>query len=428
MTDHSLSYTKTAAIAGAMALGALVAISLAIRGVHGPLTALLEGLGCLFCLSTATVALGGLIVIHRDHVQGSGRMDLFLASNNARSADAVATARPGLGLALRRAVRNLAGGQWPLVGDAVEIRSLNEIEQTLDDAACLDGLPFMPEMAGLCGQRARIFRVVDKVYDYGRSKTLRRIKDVVLLAGLRCDGHAHGGCQAGCYLLWKTAWLRSGARAGAQRRGPEPGATEPVTGRMRQPNPVTGRYVCQYTNLAAASTPMANWDVRQELRPLLAGNVTLRAFWVAVLTRLFNVVQRLRGGATYPAQSAAPGARSTAITHDLRPGDTVEVLTAAEIRATLDKTGRNRGLWFDREMIKHCGQRHTVLKRVDRIIDDATGQMVVMKTSCLILAGVDASGEFLRFNAQHEYPFWREAWLQSERRAPSESRVAPRLA
>ena len=35
-------------------------------------------------------------------------------------------------------------------------------------------------------------------------------------------------------------------------------------------------------------------------------------------------------------------------------------------------------------------------------------------TPCLVLAEAEASGEFLRFCAQHEYPFWREVWLSPE--------------
>jgi hypothetical protein len=31
--------------------------------------------------------------------------------------------------------------------------------------------------------------------------------DTVHLSDLRCDGSAHAGCQAGCLLFWKEAWL-----------------------------------------------------------------------------------------------------------------------------------------------------------------------------------------------------------------------------
>jgi hypothetical protein len=38
--------------------------------------------------------------------------------------------------------------------------------------------------------------------------------------------------------------------------------------------------------------------------------------------------------------------------------------------------------------------------------------MVVMKTPCVILDNVVATGEFLRLCPQHEYIFWREIWLR----------------
>jgi hypothetical protein len=40
-----------------------------------------------------------------------------------------------------------------------------------------------------------------------------------------------------------------------------------------------------------------------------------------------------------------------------------------------------------------------------------------MKTPCIVLDGVDASGEVLGFCPQHDFVFWREAWL--ERSAPA---------
>jgi hypothetical protein len=103
------------------------------------------------------------------------------------------------------------------------------------------------------------------------------------------------------------------------------------------------------------------------------------------------------------------------------PGDQVRIRRRDEIGATLDTRGRNRGLWFDDDMIKHCGHVYSVRQRVERIIDDATGQMLEMKGSCILLEGVDASGEFLRLCAQHEYPFWREVWLSLEQTAIPDS-------
>jgi hypothetical protein len=36
----------------------------------------------------------------------------------------------------------------------------------------------------------------------------------------------------------------------------------------------------------------------------------------------------------------------------------VKVKEKEDIAATLNTRGRNRGLWFDREMTKHCGRAY----------------------------------------------------------------------
>jgi len=47
--------------------------------------------------------------------------------------------------------------------------------------------------------------------------------------------------------------------------------------------------------------------------------------------------------------------------------------------------------------------------------------MAIMKTPCLMLEDVIATGEFLRLCPQHEYIFWREIWLQrAEQTKPSD--------
>src|SRR5690348_13291595 len=93
------------------------------------------------------------------------------------------------------------------VGEWVEVRPLEEILATLDQEGCLDALPFMPEMAQHCGGRFTVFRVAHKTCDNIESYHNRRMKDAVHLE-LRCDGSAHGGCQAKCLFFWKEAWLR----------------------------------------------------------------------------------------------------------------------------------------------------------------------------------------------------------------------------
>ena len=94
------------------------------------------------------------------------------------------------------------------VGEIVEVRSQAEILATLDENGELDGLPFMPEMLAWCGRRLRVDKLALKLCDTIESTGMHRIRDAVHLEMSRCDGQAHGGCQAGCRIYWKEAWLK----------------------------------------------------------------------------------------------------------------------------------------------------------------------------------------------------------------------------
>src|SRR5215212_4459704 len=93
--------------------------------------------------------------------------------------------------------------------DLVEICSKEEILATLDEQGCVDGLPFMPEMFQFCGKRFPVRAVAHKTCDTAH-KTLknRRLRATVHVGNLRCDGSAHGGCEAACTLFWKDVWLK----------------------------------------------------------------------------------------------------------------------------------------------------------------------------------------------------------------------------
>ena len=405
-----LSYWKTIGLAALSAAFVLVLTELLVRGLSGthaaPSITFVRAIGYTASGACLLVVACGIVVVLRHRSRCALEPDWFLEANAKRSEDALSdeSARA----APLRFVRRLFGAPQFIVGEAVEIRSLDEIRRTLDATGCLDGLPFMSEMAALCGTRARVYRSIDKIYDYGGKKDLRRMKDAYLLTGTRCNGAGHSGCQAGCHIIWKGAWLRAenAERAAIDRLAPrlEPGpvASSTTSG---------GRYFCQYTQLVASSGPLSRFDWRQDVRPLIAGNVTTMAFLVAMATRLFAIVQGWRGGVGYPPIVISEGESSPRIDLDLEVGEPVRVLTSKEIAPTLNKHGRNRGLWFDRGMLHYSGQSYRVHARVHQIIDDATGKMLSMKTPSVILEGVAAPGELLRFCAQHDYIFWREAWL-----------------
>lgn len=101
---------------------------------------------------------------------------------------------------------------------------------------------------------------------------------------------------------------------------------------------------------------------------------------------------------------------------ELQPGEWVEIRSPAEIALTLDDNARHRGLTFTDEMIRHCGKRFRVRKRVDRIIEESTGRMLEFKQSrCIALEGAVCSGDratAVWFCRRDLYPYWREAWLK----------------
>lgn len=324
----------------------------------------------------------------------------------------------------------LKAGEW------VEVRSRDEILSTLDLEGRLEELPFQPEMFTYCGQRLKVGKVAHKTCDTVRKTGGRRMANAVHLEGIRCDGASHGGCQANCLLFWKEAWLKrpgDAPRAIASVGCTESDVRRAVTreGRTDLSDPT---WVCQITRLYEATSPLSPWDARQYVRDVTSGNVSL---WKMVcilsfagftmvlnlgigyraLLWLYNRWQALTGGKPYPIASGRlpKGVRTPTGQLDLQVGEWVKVKPADEIRATLGPDARNRGLLFDPEMVKSCGERLQVKRRVQRLIDEPTGKMIVMKNPCIVLAGAECSGECTprRLACPRAIDsYWREIWLE----------------
>jgi hypothetical protein len=99
----------------------------------------------------------------------------------------------------------------------------------------------------------------------------------------------------------------------------------------------------------------------------------------------------------------------------LHAGELVQIKSKQEIAATLNANGKNRGLWFDREMAPYCGRTARVKSRVERFINEGTGELVELASDCYILDGVvcdSARSDGRWFCPRAIYPWWREAWLQ----------------
>ncbi len=321
-------------------------------------------------------------------------------------------------------------------GDEVEVRSEEEILRLLDAEGRLDALPFMPEMLRLCGKRFRVSSRAHKACDTIAWRTLRRMEDAVHLEELRCDGSAHGGCQAGCLLYWKEAWLKPVDGVGAElkpERVAAGGATrEALVAATRSASVAADGpvYVCQATELKKATTrPVPWWEPGQYVEDVRSRNASVGKVVRGLAVGFFNKFQQanarllprfclIRGCKPYPfiegrAQRDTPAERL-----NLQPGELVEVKSRDEIFETLDDRDRTRGLRFDSEMLRYCGTRGRVLRRVENIIDESSGKMLDIKGDCIILEGVVCTGDYHRSCPRRIYPYWREAWL---RRVPEDA-------
>lgn len=298
-------------------------------------------------------------------------------------------------------------------GETVQVKTAAEILATLDSEGRLDGLPFMPEMLQYCGQTVTVYKRADRTCDTIFFDGQRRMHDAVFLADLRCDGSAHGGCQAGCSLFWKEAWLRRPSEPSDHGDAPAIDETVLFDATRRLPEGDTGpeRFMCQATEISRASTPLPWWEPSQYFRELATGNAKPFELLVAMVKWMFVQVQRrLMGGSTVPfirgKLTKTPKSQL-----DLRPGEIVRIKSSTEIAQTLDQQNRNRGLTFDSEMLRYCGGEYRVLRRVERIINEETGEMMDLPGDCIVLDGVTCTAEYHRLCRRRIYPYWRELWL-----------------
>ena len=324
-------------------------------------------------------------------------------------------------------------------GDLVEVRSPSEILATLDEAATLAGLPFMAEMVAYCGRRFRVERRADKICDTVKYTGSRRVPDAVLLEDLRCDGSGHDGCQSECRIFWKEAWLRKVA-PDSPPPAPFPPSdraalVERASRNTRSTVEKNGKpekcYRCQNTDLPQYSELLNVWDPRAYVREYTSGNVSFGHF-LQVTTRA-AVTEPLRklGFVSEIPLSGTASAGDKFEPLNLQPGELVRVKSKEEIAKTLTPDGRNRGLWFDREMLPYCGGVYRVRQRIERFINERDGKLLVLKNQPVTLEGVVCSGDrsICRWLCPRAiYPYWRECWLERVEPASQAVRQVARTA
>jgi hypothetical protein len=242
-------------------------------------------------------------------------------------------------------------------------------------------------------------------------------------------------------IFWKEAWLK---RAGndmisAESLQPAPAGRSLAGGFLTVESLIAASrstdsacetvFVCQATDVPQFTSYMSFWDPRQYLRDLRSGNLdsglagssrdhrllelilVLSRMLQAAIIGFFNEMQARRQGARYPFIEGTASKTPVELLN-LQPGELVEVRTKQEIMATLDKDQKNRGLWFDSEMLPYCGGIYRVLRRVHRIVDEKTGKIVNMKNPCIVLEGVVCKSDYHRLCPRAIYPYWRESWLK----------------
>jgi len=328
------------------------------------------------------------------------------------------------------------------VGDWVEVLSKEEILATLDADGRRDGLPFMPEMFHFCGRRLQVQKRAHKSCDYTTHPfRSRRIKQAVLL-DTRCDGSAHGGCQAGCTILWKEAWFKRvdpslavATREHIRQHMPDACSEHRVWNLTHVTDGDVPRYVCQATEMPKAGALLPWWDLRQYVEDYSSGNVSLgRLAAGCVYSIYFHISQAGIGvgpamrwfynafrwiwrGSRFPRTPGLipEGNRTPTATLNLQPGELVRVKSHAEILETVTTGNMNRGMHWDAELVPYCGGEYRVLKRVSQLIDEKNGRMLRMKTPGIVLDSVVCQARYSEcrmFCPRAMYPYWREIWLE----------------
>ncbi len=408
---HRRSFVKTTALAVCVLVVILVSTAMFVGGFHWhsvrlgmpawgfwlAIVLMSAVLGALIAF-VALVAVGGITVLYRDSCEERG-----VPYSPARPRERIISP-------VRAGIRHSIRPRAPLrPGELVEVRSLPEIFATLDERGCLDGMPFMPEMAVYCGHRFRVHRRVDKVWEYAHGTGIRRMHDAVLLKTLRCDGQGHGGCQSACELIWKEAWLTP------------PGA--PVTSTSDDKNRLDliahtqvsvdsqHRYVCQMTEIIRSSTQMSHRDTLHYWRDLVRGNVRFVPLVATLGVRLFNGINWRLGGAPWPVIKPTDSDVSPHQALGVQPGQLVRVKSKREIESTLNRKLRNRGMEFGNDMLFCCGGSYRVAARVNRIVDERTGELLNFTLPSILLEGANANGGTV-LTPQNEFFFWREIWLE----------------
>lgn len=327
----------------------------------------------------------------------------------------------------------LRAGEW------IEVRSRSEILSTLDSTARLEELPFMPQMLEYCGQRFQVQKRAHKVCDTVNGTGARSLSNAVILEGLRCDGVAYGGCEMRCTIIWKEAWLKR--VTDGQDMQPSPSSTcseSDIWAGTRRPQEGEGGegplYRCQAVQLPFATQQLPRWALWQYVEDYRSGNARISQILSSLFALLthdlaesglgfgsalrsaYDAIQRVRGGTPYPFRRGRIPAmsRTPSVNTSIQVGELVKIKNYRDILETVDDKLINRGMAFHPEMAIHCEKTFRVSQRLKKIMNEKTGQLMVLKNECLVLEGLQCEGLFTKpiYCPRATYPYWREIWLE----------------
>ena len=301
-------------------------------------------------------------------------------------------------------------------GDLVEVKMPLEVLATLDRDGTLDGLPFMPEMINYTGKRFRVCqRVLKTCISIKNSTNMRVLKsdDVVTLQGLRCSGTGHDGCQKGCMIFWREAWLRA-AEGVVQQPAAELMGKDRLRARLKT-STEPQIYFCQASELLRYTNRMPRLArLLTCVKDVRAGNCSALEMCRRIGTWLFWRIRKMIAG----EYAAGTNARTPTEPLELSSGDMIEVKALDEIVRTTNRQAQNRGLYFSPDMAALCGQKAHVTARLDKIIVDGTGEMRELQNTVYLEKSMcGCSHVALGGCSRGEFAYWREAWLRRQEKA-----------
>jgi hypothetical protein len=115
--------------------------------------------------------------------------------------------KPEYGTVLGDAEKTPKASIGLLPGELVEVKSREEIVQTLDRRGTNRGLGIDLEMLQHCGKRFAVLTRVDRIILETTGK-MREIHNTVALTDVTCGGLCKRGCTRGSYPMWREAWLK----------------------------------------------------------------------------------------------------------------------------------------------------------------------------------------------------------------------------